>query len=97
VLPVTLSEEEVSELMKRAREVRDYRLTVDLERREVRDCHGFTAAFEVDEFRRRCLLEGLDDIGLTLRHDTLISQFEEHRPAWMGSDPTSMVSPERGL
>ena len=97
VLPVTLSEEEVSELMKRAREVRDYRLTVDLEQREVRDCHGFTAAFEVDEFRRRCLLEGLDDIGLTLRHDTLISQFEEHRPAWMGSDPTSMVSPERGL
>ena len=94
VLPVTLSEQEVSELMRRAREVCDYRLTVDLERREVRDCHGFSAAFEIDEFRRQCLLEGLDDIGLTLRHDPLIRSFEERRPVWMGSDlapPASSV------
>ena len=58
MLPVELSEDEVSELMKRAREVDDYRLTVDLERREVRDSHGFNAAFEIDEFRRRCLSKG---------------------------------------
>lgn len=75
MLPVALSEGGVTELMKRARELNDYRPTVDLERREVRDSHGFAAAFEVDEFRRRCLLEGLDDIGLTLRHETLIRQF----------------------
>jgi 3-isopropylmalate/(R)-2-methylmalate dehydratase small subunit len=97
VLPVTLSDDEVSELMKRAREVRDYRLTVDLKRREVRDYHGFTAAFEIDEFRRQCLLEGLDDIGLTLRHDTLIRQFEERRPAWMGSEAAPVGSSERGI
>jgi 3-isopropylmalate/(R)-2-methylmalate dehydratase small subunit len=84
VLPVALSEGEVAELMRRAREVDDYRLTVDLERREVRDGHGFSAAFEIDEFRRQCLLEGLDDIGLTLRHDELIRSFEGRRPAWMG-------------
>jgi 3-isopropylmalate/(R)-2-methylmalate dehydratase small subunit len=87
VLPVALSEGEVSELMKRAREADDYRLTVDLERREVRDSHGFNAAFEIDEFRRRCLLEGLDDIGLTLQHETLIRQFELRRPAWTDSRP----------
>jgi 3-isopropylmalate/(R)-2-methylmalate dehydratase small subunit len=83
VLPVALSEAEVAELMRRAREVDDYRLTVDLERREVRDVHGFSAAFKIDEFRRQCLLEGLDDIGLTLKHDSLIKQFEQRRPTWM--------------
>src|SRR5215213_5067619 len=97
VLPVTLSDGEVSELMRRAREVSDYRLTVDLERREVRDGHGFTAAFEIDEFRRLCLLEGLDDIGQTMRHDSLISRFEERRPAWMGSESAPAGSPEPGI
>jgi 3-isopropylmalate/(R)-2-methylmalate dehydratase small subunit len=84
VLPVELPEEAVSELLRRAGEVRDYRLTVDLERREVRDCHGFSAPFEIDEFRRQCLLKGLDDIDLTLRHDPLIRNFEERRPTWIG-------------
>ena len=82
VVPVILSEGEVSELVRRAREVDHYRLTVDLERREVRDGLGFSAAFELDEFRRQCLLEGLDDIGLTLRHEALISLYEERRPDW---------------
>ena len=84
VLPVTLKDEEVAELVRRAREVEGYRLTVDLERCEVRDGQGFTAAFEMDEFRRQCLLEGLDDVGLTLRHESLISKFEEQRPDWLG-------------
>src|SRR5215211_1520365 len=89
VLPVTLSDGEVAELTRRAREVEGYRVTVDLERREVRDGQGFSASFEIDEFRRQCLLEGLDDIGLTLRHDPLISSFEERRPVWMGGDATT--------
>jgi len=84
VLPVALSDEEVAELVRRAREVEGYRLTVDLERCEVRDGQGFGAAFEIDDFRRQCLLEGLDDVGLTLRHESLISRFEERRPDWMG-------------
>jgi 3-isopropylmalate/(R)-2-methylmalate dehydratase small subunit len=83
VLPVALTEGEVAELMRRAREVDEHRLTVDLERREVRDGHGFSATFKLDEFRRQCLLEGLDDIGLTLKHDSLINQFEQRRPGWM--------------
>ena len=89
VLPVTLRDEEVAELVRRAREVEGYRLTVDLERCEVRDEQGFKAAFEIDEFRRQCLLEGLDDVGLTLRHESLIRQFEERRPDWMGVTTTA--------
>jgi len=85
VLPVTLKEEEVFELVRRAREIEGYRLTVDLERLEVCDEHGFTVAFEMDEFRRQCLLEGLDDVGLTLQHESLIRQFELRRPVWMGA------------
>ena len=84
VLPVTLKDEEVAELVRRAHEFEGYRLTVDLEHCEVSDEHGFTAAFEIDEFRRQCLLEGLDDVGLTLRHESLIRQFEERRRGWMG-------------
>jgi 3-isopropylmalate/(R)-2-methylmalate dehydratase small subunit len=89
VLPVTLKDEEVAELVRRAREVEGYRLTVDLERCEVRDGQGFTAAFEIDEFRRKCLLEGLDDVGLTLLHESLIQQFEGRRPGWMGVSATT--------
>jgi len=83
VLPVTLSDEEVAELMRRAREREGYRLTVDLERREVRDDFGFSASFVCDEFRRLCLLEGLDDIGLTLRHESEIREYEARRPVWL--------------
>jgi 3-isopropylmalate/(R)-2-methylmalate dehydratase small subunit len=83
VLPVTLQEAEVAELTRRAREAEGYRVTVDLELCEVRDGRGFKAAFAVDDFRRQCLLEGLDDIGLTLRHESRIRQFESRRPAWL--------------
>ena len=82
VVPVVLSEAEVAELMRRAREVGGYELTIDLERREVRDGLGFSARFEMDEFRRHCLLEGLDDIGLTLRHESRIRDYESRRAAW---------------
>ena len=82
VVPVVLPEAEVAELARRAREGEGYRLTVDLERCEVRDGQGFSAPFEMDEFRRRCLLEGLDDIGLTLRHESQIKDYESRRAAW---------------
>jgi 3-isopropylmalate/(R)-2-methylmalate dehydratase small subunit len=82
VVPVRLPEAEVAELARRAREMEGYELTVDLERCEVRDEHGFSARFEMDEFRRRCLLEGLDDIGLTLRHESRIKDYESRRAAW---------------
>ena len=76
MLPVRLSEEQVAELMRRAEEVEGYEVTVDLERREVRDDRGFLASFEIDDFRRYCLMQGLDDIGLTLQHEAKITAYE---------------------
>ena len=81
-LTVLLSESEVAELMRRARETNDYQLTIDLEQCEVRDEQGFRAKFPVDEFVRHCLLNGLDDIGLTLQHEPEITAYESrHRVA----------------
>jgi 3-isopropylmalate/(R)-2-methylmalate dehydratase small subunit len=79
-LPVRLSEDEAAELMRRAREYNNYELTVDLEQCEVRDDRGFHAKFPVDEFVRHCLLDGLDDIGLTLQHEAEIAAFEARHP-----------------
>ena len=75
-----LTEDEVATLMQRAQEVDDYAVTIDLEKREVRDEQGFSAQFPMDEFVRHCLLNGLDDIGLTLQHEDDIAQYEARRP-----------------
>jgi 3-isopropylmalate/(R)-2-methylmalate dehydratase small subunit len=80
-LAVRLNESEVAQLMQRARDVAGYQITVDLERNEVRDEQGFRAKFELDEFVRHCLLNGLDDIGLTLQHDAEIAAYEERHRA----------------
>jgi 3-isopropylmalate/(R)-2-methylmalate dehydratase small subunit len=53
-----------------------YRLTADLENRTLSDEHGLELKFEVEEFRRHCLLNGLDDIGLTLVHADKIAEYE---------------------
>jgi len=79
-LTVLLREDEVGELMRRAREVKDYQLTIDLEQCEVRDDQGFRARFPVDDFVRHCLLNGLDDIGLTLQHEAEIASYETVHP-----------------
>jgi 3-isopropylmalate/(R)-2-methylmalate dehydratase small subunit len=83
MLPIVLPEDKVEELLKRASEIDAYRLTVDLENRELFDDSGFKITFEVDEFRRYCLMEGLDDIGLTLKHKENIIEYEKHRPEWL--------------
>jgi 3-isopropylmalate/(R)-2-methylmalate dehydratase small subunit len=80
-LAVLLKENEVAELMRRAREIEGYELTIDLEQCEVRDDEGFRAKFPIDEFVRHCLLNGLDDIGLTLQHEAEISAYERLHPA----------------
>jgi len=67
--------------MKRAQEIDDYQITIDLEKCEVRDGEGFLAKFPIDEFVQYCLLNGLDDIGLTLQHEREIAAYEEHHPA----------------
>jgi 3-isopropylmalate/(R)-2-methylmalate dehydratase small subunit len=80
-----LSQAEVDALLKNAREIPDYRLTVSLEAQTVTDGRGFSAKFEIDPFRKFCLMEGLDDIGLTLRHAAALDKFEaEHEAAaWL--------------
>jgi 3-isopropylmalate/(R)-2-methylmalate dehydratase small subunit len=79
-LTARLSDDEVAELMRRAQDIDDYQLTVDLEECEVRDDKGFRAKFPIDEFVRHCLLNGLDDIGLTLQHESEIAAYEAQHP-----------------
>jgi 3-isopropylmalate/(R)-2-methylmalate dehydratase small subunit len=80
VLTVTLKEDEVAELLSRAQEARDYQLTIDLEKKEVHDEGGFSATFPIDDSVRHRLLEGLDDVGLTLTHEAEIAAFEASHP-----------------
>ncbi len=79
IMLVSLDEEKIALLVRRAKETKSYQLTVDLEKCEVRDDAGFMATFSIDPFRRHCLLEGLDDIGLTLQHEPKIAAYEARR------------------
>ena len=72
----------MNELLHRAQTLPDYTLTVDLKAQTVSDTHGFSIGFTVDPFRRELLLNGLDDIGLTLQHEPEITAFEAKRPQW---------------
>ena len=82
LVPVLLPEEQVATLMEKAQQAPGYRLTVDLERCEVRDEEGLRLPFVVHndpathDFRRHCMMHGLDEIGLTLRHEDKISAYE---------------------
>jgi 3-isopropylmalate/(R)-2-methylmalate dehydratase small subunit len=80
LLTVRLNEEQVAEIMRRSEEIDNYRLTVDLETLRVEDGRGFVAAFAMDEFSRHCLLNGLDDIALTLQHQAEIAAYEARHP-----------------
>lgn len=82
IVPVVLTDREVAELMHRAQTIKNYRVTVDLERCVVADAQGFSASFEMDDFRRHCLMEGVDDIGLTLQYEPQVSAYEARRPKW---------------
>ncbi len=82
ILLVTLPEETVNQILARAKAQPGYKLTVDLEKKLVSDGARLQVSFEIDAFRRHCLLNGLDDIGLTLNHESDISAFEAKRPSW---------------
>lgn len=82
LLPVMLSEEKIALLVEKCEQNEAYEITTDLEEYRIYDEFGFSENFEVDEFRRYCLLNGLDDIGLTLQNENKISEFEKQRPAW---------------
>jgi 3-isopropylmalate/(R)-2-methylmalate dehydratase small subunit len=79
LLTVVLSDAEVAEVMKRA-QADGYQLTVDLENLRVEDGQGFSAPFSVDDFSRHCLMNGFDDIGLTLQHEPEITAYEAGHP-----------------
>lgn len=79
-LAVVLPDETVGEIMKRAQEQGGYQLTIDLEQQRVQDEQGLCASFQMDAFSRHCLLEGLDDIGLTLQHEAEIAAYEARHP-----------------
>jgi 3-isopropylmalate/(R)-2-methylmalate dehydratase small subunit len=81
ILLVTLPEEQVQTLLDRAAKTENYQLNVSLEENTIRDEQGFVTTFAIDPFRRDCLLEGLDDIGLTLRHADALDKFEKQHDA----------------
>ena len=85
IVPVHLPEEQVGQVMAKAKGKPGYEMTVDLESCELRDGEGLSIPFVVHndpqthEFRRHCLLNGLDDIGLTLLHEDKIAAYEARR------------------
>ena len=79
ILPITLADLVVDDLFRRAAGHRPYRLAVDLVACKVSDEHGLSLSFQVDPFRRHCLLDGLDDIDLTLAHVDKIAAYEARR------------------
>jgi 3-isopropylmalate/(R)-2-methylmalate dehydratase small subunit len=80
LLAVTLPEPAIAKLMQRAQQTPGYRLAIDLEACTIADGAGFSATFPMDDFRRHCLLQGLDEIGLTLQHESDIADFEARHP-----------------
>jgi len=77
MLPIRLEEAVIEDLFQRAAQHPGYRLTVDLREQTISDDFGLSLPFEVDPFRRQCLLEGLDDIALTLAQEEKITAYEQ--------------------
>jgi 3-isopropylmalate/(R)-2-methylmalate dehydratase small subunit len=89
LLPIILSDEQVDELFQEVEAAPGYQLTVDLATQSVTSPSGKVYSFEIDEFRKHCLLNGLDDIGLTLQDGEAIATFEaKHRASqpWLFRD-----------
>ncbi|HSZ20053.1 MAG TPA: 3-isopropylmalate dehydratase small subunit [Candidatus Acidoferrum sp.] len=81
ILPVILPEAQIDQLFRQTERQEGYSLTVDLPAQTVSDASGLNCHFEIDEFRKHILLEGLDEIGLTLKYEPKISAYEKaHRP-----------------
>jgi 3-isopropylmalate/(R)-2-methylmalate dehydratase small subunit len=76
LLPVVLSSNDCATLAQNAASSPDHQITVDLEGSIISDNAGFSATFEINEFRKYCLVNGLDDIGLSLQHEPTISAYE---------------------
>jgi 3-isopropylmalate/(R)-2-methylmalate dehydratase small subunit len=93
ILPVTLADAQVDELFRRAERQEGYRLTVDLHTQTITDEAGLRLSFDVDHFRRECLLNGWDDIGLTLRFTDRITAYEkQHHPSATLYGPVNAIA-----
>lgn len=79
VLPLTLSERNIIDLFQRVREIENYTLTVDLEQNLLFDNNGFSLSFEVEAYQQDRLLQGLDDIAITLSHEDKITAYENRK------------------
>jgi 3-isopropylmalate/(R)-2-methylmalate dehydratase small subunit len=89
MLPVVLSSDVVSQLFREVEAQPGYRLTVDLVAQTVTTPSGAHFSFEIDPFRKHCLLNGLDEIGLTLQHEAEITAYEQRRKQeapWLFTD-----------
>jgi 3-isopropylmalate/(R)-2-methylmalate dehydratase small subunit len=84
---VRLSEADVDLLTHRSLARPEHTITINLEEQRVTDDEGFSASFEIDPFRKYCLLNGLDDIGLTLRHEAELDAFEKKHDAEFWLEP----------
>jgi 3-isopropylmalate/(R)-2-methylmalate dehydratase small subunit len=93
ILLITLPEDQLQTLLDRAASTPHYKLTVSLEENTIKDDEGFSATFAIDPFRRYCLLEGLDDIGLTMRHADALDKFEKQHDAefWVKPRPAAVM------
>jgi len=87
IILVRLSEEDVQTLLARSTANPQHRITINLEAQTVTDDEGFSAHFDIDPFRKYCLLNGLDDIGLTLRHESELDKFESTHEKEFWSTP----------
>jgi 3-isopropylmalate/(R)-2-methylmalate dehydratase small subunit len=94
IVLIRLSEDQVNLLLHRAATTPNYQLTVSLIDQTVTDAQGFHATFEIDPFRKFCLTEGLDDIGLTLRHESELDAFESKHDTefWLKPRASSSTS-----
>jgi 3-isopropylmalate/(R)-2-methylmalate dehydratase small subunit len=97
ILPVTLPDAQIDEIFDRVEETEGYQLTVDLKTQTVSDNAGLYYSFTVDPFRRECLLNGWDDIGLTLRIADRITDYEKsHHPAAPLYSPVDAAAAQTG-
>jgi 3-isopropylmalate/(R)-2-methylmalate dehydratase small subunit len=78
--------------MRRSEKNPAHKITINLEAQTITDDQGFSATFDIDPFRKYCLLNGLDDIGLTLRHESELDAFESRHDAEFWLKPRAVTA-----
>src|ERR1700754_309195 len=93
IILVRLTDDEVATLLQRSTANPKHSITIDLEQQTVTDDESFSAHFDIDPFRKYCLLNGLDDIGLTLRHEAELDAYESRHDKDFWSAPKANSTP----